>query len=247
MDTLYDHVLSRLEAAFDKLAIQVPPPQRVPFRDGFVFRYVERTAQQALVQKLARVVTGLRAARLLLRHGLFQEQSVLHRVLDDVQEDISFLAYGIIQSELNDPLHQSFLDAFYEEEFDDPESAFASTQKRPMIPRQKIHAYLARIKGEGDPSTLKEQIRTINKLYSGFVHGASPHIMDMYGGDPPRFHLRGMLGTPKIQEHQVEIWSYFFRGITAFGFAAKAFEDKELYQRILVLMVEFQQKSERNS
>jgi hypothetical protein len=243
MDQFYDELLSSMEEALDRLANQVPPPQRVPFRDGFVFRYVECTAQQALVQKLARIITGLRASQILLRSGFVQEQAVLERVLDELHEDISFLAFGIMQGELTD-LHQYYLAAFYEEEFDNPESAIDSTQKRPMVSRQKIRAYLSRVKGGGDdPSTHVKVFRTISKAYSGFVHAASPQIMDKFEGSPPCFRVRGMLGTSRMQECEEDIWNYFYRGIIAFGFPAKAFGDEELFQRILAQKRNFEQQS----
>ncbi len=246
MDQLYDQALGDMEAALGRLANQVPPPQRVPFRDGFVFRYVERTAQQALVQKLARIITGLRAARLLLTHGLLQEQAALERVLDELQEDVSFLAFGVIRSELTD-LHQSFLASFFEEEFNNPESAIDSTQKRPMVRRKKIRAYLARVMVSGDDPSLNAEVsRTISKVYSGFVHAASPQIMDMYGGNPPHFRVRGMLGTPKMREYVEDLWNYFYRGILAFGYAAKAFGDEELFQSILAKKRDFEQQSGRS-
>src|ERR671914_2536366 len=100
MDEIYEEVLINMEAALDRLVEQVPPAQPVPFRTGFVFRYRERTAQQALVQKLARIITGLRAAHVLLKQGLVQEQAVTQRVLGDLQEDVFFLAYGIIKGDL---------------------------------------------------------------------------------------------------------------------------------------------------
>ena len=42
-------------------------------------------------------------------------------------------------------LHQRYLSAFYKEEFDKPD-AVSSTQKRPMIPRRKIRAYVRKSK-----------------------------------------------------------------------------------------------------
>jgi hypothetical protein len=68
----------------------------------------------------------------------------MERVLDELHEDIAFLAYGMSQGKLED-LHYRYLDAFYEEEFDRPEDPLRSTQKRPSIPRQKIRAYIAQI------------------------------------------------------------------------------------------------------
>ena len=111
------------------------------------------------------------------------------------------------------PLHREFLDTFFEEEFD-ADTALESTQKRAMIPRRKIRAHNTRVIADipgspFDPSRTIELVRTINKAYSGSVHAASPHIMELYGSDPPRFHMSGMLGTRLEQSH----WRIF--GITS--------------------------------
>jgi hypothetical protein len=236
MDDLYDQTLTHMEATHTRLAAAVKPPRLVPFGDGHVFRYVERDIHQALVQKLARVVSGLHAARLLMTRGFFQEQAALQRMLDEFNDDIVFLAHGVVSGNVTD-LHQDYLAAFYEEEYDDPRSALRSTQKRPMIARQKIRAYLSRIEADGlNPSSGVEVMRTVNKVYSGFVHGASPHIMDMYGGAPPRFHVRGMLETPHATHHRDDLWNVFYRSIGSFVLAAKAFGNQALVENILECM-----------
>ena len=239
MDGLYDQTLSNMEATHAALVARVHPPQAVAFGSGFVFRYAERDIHQALVQKLARVISGLHAARLLLAHGFVQEQAALQRILDEFNEDVMFLSYGVISDDITE-LHREYLAAFYEEEFDNPDSALESTQKRPMVSRRKIRAYLARIRAEGlNPSSGVEVMRTVSKIYSGFVHGASPHIMDMYGGNPPRFHVRGMLGTARADDHREDLWNAFYRSIGAFAFAAKAFGDEVLFRSVLKYMRTF--------
>ena len=90
-----------------------------------------------------------------------------------------------------------------------------------------------------DPSTGVETMRTVQKFYSGFVHGASPHIMDMYAGSPPRWQLRGMLGTICAGEHREDLWNVFYRSIGSFAFAAKAFGDEVLFSRVLQYMRAF--------
>ncbi|WKJ89135.1 hypothetical protein QZJ86_14020 [Methylomonas montana] len=221
---------------------RVPPPQRVPIKDGFVYRYVERTIHQALIQKLARVISGLHAARLLLQRGFFQEQAALQRMLDEFHEDISMLAYACIYSDIT-ALHEDYLAAFYEEEFDN-ENAIEATQKRPMIPRRKIRAYLAKIEGAAlDQSRGIELSRTVSKAYSGYVHGASPHIMDMYGGRPSQFLVTGMLGTEREEEHSEDLWNYFYRGIISFALVAKAFGDDQLFDQIRNYRDEFEKQS----
>jgi len=75
---------------------------------------------------------------------------------------------------------------------------------------------------ELDPSTHQKLIRTISKAYSGFVHGASPHIMDMYGGNPPHFHTKGMLGTHRMEEHADDLWNYVYRSFISHILVGKA-------------------------
>ena len=243
MDKHFLLTLKNMESTLRALEERVPPPKRVKFGDAHVFRYIERSIHQAIIQKLARIISDLHAARILLDQGFVQELGALQRMLDEFQEDVMFLSYGVIYNDLTD-LHTRYLDAFYQEEFDNPEDPLASTQKRPMIPRKKIQSYLARMDGVVlDPIRGVELMRTTSKTYSGFIHGASPRIMDMYGGNPPRFHVSEMLGTPRIDEHLDDLWNYFYRGIIAFALAAKAFGDDALFSSIREYLNHFEEAS----
>lgn len=245
MENLYNNALRSMENIVHLLAKRVPAPVRIPYKDSFVFRHIEKTTYQALVQKLARKVSTLHAAKLLMEHGFVQEQAALQRMLDEMQEDITFLAFGVIYNN-EIPLHKEYLNAFFEEEFD-AETALASTQKRPMIKRDKIRAYIARTEGSGlDPSTGAEVSRSISKTYSGYIHAASPQIMDMYGGYPAKFHMRGMLNTLRHEEHQSDLWNYFYRAVITFAFVAKAFKDDELFQEMHKFTIDFEKLSGKN-
>lgn len=246
MEKLFQHTLSVLESAFRILEQQVPKPIPVPFRNSFVFRYKEQSIYQALIQKLARLVSGLHAAKCLLEKGFVQEQGVLQRMLDEFGEDIVFLVYGLTIDKITD-LHKEYLSFFYEEEFDIPEDPIKSSQKRGMIPRKKIRAYIARMEGSNlSPSDGIELSRTLSKAYSGFVHGASPQVMDMYEGNPHRFHISGMLGTPRIKEYRKDLWNYYYRGILSFIMVAKAFGNEELVKSLSQYQEEFESKSGTN-
>lgn len=244
LDQVYEQVLVFMEKCVTALNEQVPPPRprRIPFKESFVFRHVEKTPRQAIVQKLARMVSTLRAAYLLLNHGFVQEQGTLERVLDEIQEDVCFLGYGIIFGDLNDSLHKTYLDAFFQEEFDF-ENPMNPTQRRPMVPRKKVRAYVARKDQEAAGLEPTEGVclsRILSKTYSGYVHAASPQIMDMYGGSSPRFHMKGMRGTKIHRMHKEEIWNYFYRGLTTLSFAAKAFSNSDLRGEISAWVREFE-------
>jgi len=102
LDLLYAEALGNMASALASFENRVPHPQRVPYKDGFVFRYVERTIEQAIVQKLARLASGLHAARILLDHGFFQEQAALQRMLDEFREDVIFLSLAVLRDDLTD-------------------------------------------------------------------------------------------------------------------------------------------------
>lgn len=244
-EELYATALRNMSATVHALARHVPQPQAVPFAGSFVYRYAEKTAHQAIVQKLARHVTTLRGACLLLHHGFVQEQAALQRMLDEMQEDITFLSFGIIFGETT-PLHEDYLNAFYQEELDS-NTGRPGDQDRPMIPRKKIRAYIARMEGaNANPSRGVEVTRQVSKAYSGYVHAASPQIMDMYFGTPPRYQLGGVKGTKRHEEHREDLWNYFYRGVLAFALAAKAFGDDKMFDDISAFADNFARQDGRN-
>lgn len=155
------------------------------------------------------------------------------------------LCFGIIHDDLTN-LHTKYLDAFYQEEFDIPESAIKSSQKRPMISRKKIRAFISKDRGTGyAQSSAIEVSRTISKAYSGYLHGASPQIMELYYGNPPQFHLQGAHKSPLYKAHEGDLLNYFYRGILDFAFAAKSFEGEVLFEKIYKFSKEFASDSGR--
>jgi len=71
VDQLYRQALEMMGIAFDALSGKVGDPNLQPMGDGYVYRYKEKSICQAIIQKLARVVTGLHAISLLNKAGDF--------------------------------------------------------------------------------------------------------------------------------------------------------------------------------
>lgn len=210
---LYWAILESLDENFPKISASVEPPVITKRNEVLVFRYTQRSVEQALVLKAARVCSGLHAAFVLLQSGYLQELQALYRMLDEFGEDIIFIG-DIIVSEKITPLHQQFLDDFWAEEFDVDGEPFQSSQKRKRVPRQKIQASIARqAVFPINPSDGQEVHRTLTKTMSGYVHGASPHIMEMYGGTPERYHTAGFLGTLPFAHAISGALNYFYRGL----------------------------------
>ena len=89
---LFQESLHEMDAALVALSALVPRPRAVTFKDSHVYRHTEMLPQQAIVQKLARLPSGLRAAHVLLDAGFFQEQASLQRLIDEIGEDVIFLS-----------------------------------------------------------------------------------------------------------------------------------------------------------
>jgi len=230
-ESLYEKALNNMDGTIRDLSHLVPTPKKVKVLDSFVYRYEEKTAHQAIIQKLSRYLSTLRAAHLLLSNGYIQEQGTLQRVLDEIQEDVTFLSFGIVFSDWTQ-WHEKYLSYFYEEDFD-LRTGLPLKQDKPMIPRKKVRAFIARMQGDSaEPHGAATSMRVVSKAYSGYVHASSPSIMDMYGGNPPCFHTSGMLGAPLYEDHRDDLWNYFYRGILSFSFAAKAFGKDELFESI---------------
>jgi hypothetical protein len=247
MDDLYKHTIKNLKASFDALYAQIGPPKLTKFGDQYAYRYKEKNIYQAIIQKMTRIVTGLQSILILNRFGLLQEQAVVQRTLDEFDQDINFLSFALIFNDRTS-LHDRYLNAFFEEEFDSQLSAIESPQKRPMIPRKKIIAYLAKDRGEGySQSSTVEVMRTLSKTYSGYVHGASPHLMELCYGEPPKFHLLGSLDSPFLEHHEADLINYFYRGILAFAVAAKAFGNEKLFTDLKNYSLTFAKRSGRES
>lgn len=238
IDKIYSAALQHMDRTVFSLTGRTPRPKLIKFRDGFAYRYAEKNLHQALVQKLARQVSSLRAAHLLMTHGFVQEQAALQRMLDELGEDISFLAYAAIRQEMTQQ-HENYLKYFYQEEFD-PTAKTVQSIERASVPRKQIRAYLGRAGSPEDPTGKGANAqRTVARTYSGYVHAASPQIMDMYGGMPPHWHLRGMKDTGIYEGHRQDLWNYFYRAIMAFALASKAFGDDPLFESIRDFADEF--------
>lgn len=220
--------LAVMETAFRRLESKVPAPVRAPWKDGFVYRYREKTIYQAIVLKLARGVSGLHAIALLRDRGFFQEQAVIQRTLDEIHEDVLFLALAVTVDTLTD-LHRRYLDSFYQEEYDDPNDVVGSLTARRQIRRSEIRDYIHKVSEVPvDAERAKAVFRALYRTYSGYVHAGSPQIMDLYNPGTG-FIINGANQNPaRVREHTRDAWNYFYRGLIATGTAAAAFSDAEL-------------------
>jgi hypothetical protein len=189
----------------DELRSTFPPPKTVARGDGFVGRHEpkDRTNGLACYLKAVKVCSTLNGALVLLEKGYVQEAHALCRIAQDQTEDIHFLvrprgADGRLSG------HQSrSLDEFFQEEFEDPTDPIGTSRDRDRVARQKVRAAITSDPGIGDPSTVQEIARALYRLFSGYVHGAYVHIMELHSDVPGRYLFRGQ------PDHLTDAIDYF--------------------------------------
>lgn len=247
MQSRFDYLktsVCELEVAVQELGSSFDKPTMVFRGEGRVFRHDEKTDLLMSYLKSIRLVSSLNAVLLLLEQGYAQEVGVLFRCIQDFIEDILFLCIPLGENGLSND-QKRFVEEFFQEEFDAPDNPFASTQKRDRVPRSNIQAGIARIKGQPtNPSDAKELYRTIQQAFSGYVHGAYPHIMNMYGGLPPRYHTHGMPGTPRTSEFEEQMTNYIYRSIAAAEIVAKRVGNTSSIDRLSRLRKSFETATE---
>lgn len=230
--------LEQFYAQMDKAAGQLLYRDVGPYRQ---FRHETFTESLACYLKGIKAISTLNASIVLLRDGYAQEVGALCRMVDDYCNEILFLLLPEGENGKFSDDQIRFLENFFQEEFDNPADPLRSTQKRGTVAVKKIHATFGKLaKGELNPSDAQELLRTVHQAFSGYVHGAYPHIMEMYGGNPSRFHVSGMLRTPRIAEWRGQLVGYVQRLIIASVFVARKVGITDLEAPMRALLEEFE-------
>jgi hypothetical protein len=232
----YKVTLENLGFALHRLTEAVPPAELVEVSEKFPgWRYKEQLPEQAVVIKLARLLSALQAANILLDRGLVLDVGSSKRIFDEMVEDVLFVL-GSIGQKLHTPHHEKFLKEFWQEEFEVFETAELTNLDRVRVPRKKIRAFNSKLQGTNvDPEIRKNVQEVIGKTYSGYVHGAAVHTMEIYGGEKPQFNVFGMKHTPPWLTQAEDLKLYFHRAVCVFGMVAGAFGDQTLLDKLLTL------------
>lgn len=220
--------LQRLGSAVRLIGDALPGPIVADVSGQKQFRYQEQTPYNAAFLKAIRVVSGLNACLFLLRGGFAQEIMVIIRTLDDFIAEIMFILENAQAGTLS-KYQKKFLADFFREEFVNSNNPLLNEERRKTVPKQNIIASLARQMGSyANPSDLQKMFVVTNDALSGYVHGAYPHIMEMFGGSPPQFHFEGMAGSPRIPMCIRQMKIYTHRAIMVFDILAKNLGSAEL-------------------
>lgn len=232
--------LKQLEAHYHQMGTALPSPIRAKIGSGIYFRHPQHSDSLLSYLKGVKLISTLNAALVLYRNGYAQEIGALCRMADDYCNEILFFVKPLGENGPSKDQVRMFED-FFREEFENPDNPLASQQNRDNVPRRKINAAFGKlVSNELNPHDAQNTLSTIHKAFSGYVHGAYPHIMEMYGGNPPRFHMTGMLGTPRIVEWESQLVTYVYRAIMTAELVSQQLMLPEVEKSVRGLLVEYE-------
>jgi hypothetical protein len=248
MNQEYDQILVWMDVQLEKYLALVPAPVQVRIGRAVVYRFLEKSPSQAVVQKLARIISGLRAAEHLLSAGFLQEQAALCRMINEYEEDVVFLSLAGRANPAPDKLQQ-YLNAFYEEEASvDQWRSKQKVKGRATVSRQNISKSIARLANpNSDPFEVSNVSTALAYTFAGYVHGTSTHIMEMYDPVLRRFETLPRKDHPFQVDHEHDMWNYFYRGILSFEFGAYLLDKAELVEQCREYRALFENHTGRRS
>jgi hypothetical protein len=218
---IYVRAIAALEKAFRLIEADAPKPTEVTRGNHLAFRYMEPSAEAAIFLKLARLVSLVHGLELLIDHGRVQEQCILQRSIEETNEDIVFLCLSILGGEQTDR-HAEFLTEFWKEDYSDPSDPVGSRIPRGYS-RKGIRSYNNRALAQPNPSGADGAGRSIYEMYSGFLHGSAPHIMELFDENNGRFSSGSISGSVRFTDYILDAQNSFYRSLLSAAFVAKAF------------------------
>lgn len=231
------------EDAVLKLERHFERPSLVHIHGEPYFRHVKQDDLLMSHLKCVRSVSSLNACLVLLRHGYIQEIGMLCRCVDDNCHDVLFLCSPLGEGGKLSEQQQRLVKEFFQEEFDNADPLL-STQTRDRVPRSKVHAGIARMSGQPtNPHDAQKIYRCLHQAFSGYVHGAYVHIMEVYGGGSAatlRYHMHGLQGTPRISEWTKALSDYVYRTLIAVEVVAKRCNDVDVQRELVHRRQEFE-------
>jgi hypothetical protein len=248
MIDLLIHSIDAIEQEVLRLQSHFPSPTFVRLPGGIsAFRHDKGDDLLMSYLKCVRSVSMLRAGVLLVESGFYQEIGILCRCLSESFEDVLFLATPLGEDKKPSKAQIQLMEEFFQEEFEDPSKPVASQQKRQRVPRDQVLAGIARIDGNAlNPSDAKLISRSLHMGFSGYVHGAYPHIMELFGARPDeqgrpdvangQYSMSGGMPNARVAEMLEALASRAHNTAVAVSIVGKRLNDKTVEERLSPVM-----------
>jgi hypothetical protein len=179
--------------------------------DTRFFRYDHPDVRHFCLLKSVVMISALNASFALARKGHIQEVNVLMRTVAECSTHIEFVI-----EPFNSDDHRAAADRYVKDYFADSKRSPVTEITKAHIKQGKVHAALGKTLDDfaerhGDTKgRIPAAVLYSNsyRIFSNFVHARYPEALDLFGGRPGEFHLRGMSGTPKDAENLATLQTF---------------------------------------
>jgi len=193
-----------LESVVEILSGLLAPPKLFVSEVVRGFRYENPDVRHFCLLKAVRAVSALNAAIELARKGYTQELAVLMRIVTECTKRIEYVL-DMDDTEEHRSNVKTYLREFFEDIRREPEAEI----KGVLIREERVNEQLGktldgiskRYGDTGERVPAAQLFYRSSRAFSFYVHARHPEAMDLYGGSPGRWHLRGMGQTPKDSEN----------------------------------------------
>ena len=200
------------------------------------FRHEKKHDRLLVYLKGVRGISLLNASLVLLEAGHVHEMGIMRRCMDESFEDMMLFIRSLGPDGEPTDKQKRVVEEFFQEVFEEASAPILSTTKRDRLPRKQVRAAIAGLpENPINPHDSAQISETIYNAFSGYVHGVYPQIMELYGGNPPRYYMAGMLGTQRIQEWGKTLTEYAYRCVLGALHVAKRLGDEDVANNIMSL------------
>ena len=231
-----------LEKLVHTWAARLPPPLRYHSgKEHHGFRYGRPHAEHFCLLKAVRAVSAANAAIELARSGYAQEICVLIRTLVECTTHIGFVLSARDDAGKLEPVAEKYVQDFFADFARNNSTDFKRAQVRQKTVHDRLGLELDRFAQQQDnysrhqTGQAERHYSDVYLTFSNYVHAKYPETMDLYGGQPGHFHLRGMRGTPKDTENLEMIDAFITTLSIALAQLVTNFRLHNLVERDLIL------------
>jgi hypothetical protein len=196
--------IALLESVIELFSGLLPAPKLFVFETVRGFRYENPDVRHFCLLKAVRTVSALNASLELARKGYTQEIAALMRTVTECTRHIEYVL-DIDDSAEHRSNVEKYLQDFFDDVQRDPEAAIKGVLIREKVIHEQLGKTLDRVLtehgGTAERVPAAQLFHRSSRSFSFYVHARYPEAMDLYGGTPGRWHLRGMSKTPKDREN----------------------------------------------
>jgi hypothetical protein len=190
-------VLARLDEWLNELAAPLVPLKEIPAGPpgigGYRWAFREETERALVIGKSVRMISGIRAAFILVDLGYVTECGTLLRTVSDFSNEVFSICEGVRSGNPTDA-QKLFVEQYFKPIPEDPDE-YDAQKREQFVTRDKLlsahYRLAAEMKGGPNPDRVRKVLRYLAHMYDKYVHGAYITSMELYNGRTWRFMVAG--------------------------------------------------------